>query len=179
MAKKVVLPESPLEGKSWPRSRDQDLPHFLAMLESEFHRDTSNTLPAFEAVNLIASHLWERDQSSPEFVSVPWWTVEVLAMGYNIYRDGALSNAPLKLGEAFGLEGGGQGKQPRIQQSLQKLRDIRIAGAIAFNSAEGVKIEAALQEQADLTQLSVGQIRRIWEENREQAENAVKNFPRA
>ncbi len=84
----------------------------------------------------------------------------------------------MTLGEAYGLEGGGQGKEPRIQRSLRQLRDIRIATAIARAGMKGVKIEAALQEQADETRLSVGQVRRIWESNRDRAASAVRNFQR-
>jgi hypothetical protein len=91
----------------------------------------------------------------------------------------ALSNAPLTLGEAYNLEGQGQGKEPRIQRALRELRDMRIAIGIARAHAEGAQIKAALQDHADKAGLSLGQVRRVWEKNSKPATSAVKNFRRA
>jgi hypothetical protein len=178
MPKKSSIPESPLHGKPWPFSLEQDLAVFLMILEDRFRNDTSNPLPAFEALNCIASYVWLTEKEKPPTYTlpIPWWVVQTLAIGFNIYRDRAVSTALTTLGEAYNLEGRGQGKNPRIQHELRQLRDIRIATAIALASANGVKIEAALQEQADKTRLSVGQVRRIWETNRGRASSAVRNL---
>jgi hypothetical protein len=176
MPKKSSIPESPLRGKPWPFSLEQDLAIFLMMLEERFRKDMSDPLPAFEALNYIASYVWLTEKSSTRTVPVPWWVVQALAIGFNIYRDRAESTTPTTLGEAYNLEGRGQGRNPRIQHGLRQLRDIRIATAIALARANGVKIEAALQEAADKSKLSVGQVRRIWETNRGRASSAVRNF---
>jgi hypothetical protein len=179
MRKKSSIPDSPLRDEPWPFSFEQDLAIFLMMLEEQFRKDTSDPLPAFEVLNYIASYIWKTETTetpSTDSIPVPWWVVQALAIGFNIYRDRAQSTTPMTLGEAYNLEGRGQGKNPRIQHELRQLRDIRIATAIALASANGVKIEAALQEQADKTRLSVGQVRRIWETNRGRASSAVRNF---
>jgi hypothetical protein len=176
MPKKGSIPESPLQGTPWPFSLEQDLTVFLVMLEERFRKNTSDPLPAFEALSYIASYVWLIEKPPSYTLPTPWWAIQALAIGFNSYRDAAGSTAPLTLGEAYRLEGRGQGKEPRIQRGLRQLRDIRIAVAIATATADGVKIETALQEQADKTGLSVGQVRRIWEMNRRRASSAVRNF---
>jgi hypothetical protein len=175
MPKKRTFPESPLPHEQWRLNREQDLAMFLTMLERRFRENSSDPMPAFEAIKYIAAYFWAVDKS-PDSVLVPWWVVQALAIGFNKYHDAATSTAPLTLGEAYQVEGRGQGKRPKIQQSLNELRDIRIAGAIAMAKADGVKIEAALQEQAQKTGLSVVHVRRIWEQKRARALSAVTNF---
>jgi hypothetical protein len=176
MPKKGAIPESPLQGEPWPFTLEQDLAGFLTMLEKRFRSDTSDPLPAFEAIGYIAAYVWKTERPSPSTLQIPWWVVETLAIGFMKYRESAGSSTPMTLGEAYQLEGRGQGKQPRIQRGLRQLRDIRIATAIASAKANGIKIEAALQEQANKTKLSIGQVRRIWEANRRRASSAVRNF---
>ncbi len=179
MPKKGSIPESPLHGKPWPFSLEQDLAVFLMMLEERFRNDRSDPLPAFEALSYIASYVWKAEEPSSYTITIPWWVVQALAIGFINYRDRAGSTTPITLGEAYNLEGRGQGKEPRIQRTLRELRDIRIAIAIAQAHVGGVKIDAALKEQSDKTGLSVGQARRIWEKNRRRASSAVRNFRRA
>src|SRR5262249_28927690 len=149
---------------------------FLAMLEAQFKQNSTSPLPAFEAVNYIASYVWQIGKSEPASVSVPWWAVQALAIGFNKYHDAAQSRAPITLGEAYKLEGGRQGRPPAIQRRMQELRDIRIALAIALVREKEGKIEAVLQEQAERAQLSLGRTRRIWEKYRKRAIRAVANF---
>ena len=163
MPKKGSIPKSPLTAIPWPFTREQDLAIFLKTLEEEFGEDGTNTLPAFEALSLIASKIWMSEKPPNNPIPIPWWIVDTLASGFCIYRESAMSTSSVPLGEAYNLQGGGQGKEPRINDRLRHLRDIRIATAIALAKADSVKIEASLQEQADTTGLSVGQIRRIWE----------------
>jgi hypothetical protein len=176
MPKKSSIPESPLQGQPWPFSLEQDLAIFLIMLEERFRKDTSDPLPAFEALSYIASYVWLTEKPSTYTLPIPWWVVQALVIGFKNYRDHAGSTTPMTLGEAYNLEGRGQGKKPRIQHGLRHLRDIRIAIAIAQAEANGVKIEASLQDQSEKTGLSVGQVRRIWETNRGRASTAVRNF---
>ena len=61
------------------------------------------------------------------------------------YRDKTLDGTLVTLGEAFGIEGGGQGAQRKIKEALLHLRNIRIATFIAQQEATGIKIEAAIQ----------------------------------
>jgi hypothetical protein len=176
MPKKKKTVESPLQDTPWPFSLEQDLANILTTLETQFRSDTSDPLPAFEALSHIASYIWKQERPPTHSVPVPWWIVETLAIGSNEYRDSASSVTPMTLGEAYNVEGRGQGKQPRVQRELRHRRDIRIATAIALADADGIKIEAALQEQANKTDLSLGQVRRIWEANRRHARSCVRNF---
>jgi hypothetical protein len=168
--------ESPLEEQAWPLSPEQDLAFFLTSLEEQFRLDPTNKLPAFEALAIIAAYVWQTDEPSPTTVPVPWWVVDVLAFDFNKYRDAARSNARMTLGEAYQLEGGGQGKAPRVKLALSRIRDIRISTRIAFAQANGIKIEAALQQMADRTGLSLARVREIWELYRERATSSVRNF---
>jgi hypothetical protein len=176
MPKKGSFPESPLQSASWPFMLEQDLAIFLTMLEDRFRKDRSDPLPAFEALSYVAAYVWRNENSSTRMLPIPWWVVQALAIGFSIYRDSAETSTPMTLGESFNLEGRGQGKEPRVQRAMRELRDIRIATAIALARAAGGKIEAALQDQAQKTRLSIGQVERIWEKNREQAVNAVHNL---
>src|SRR3954471_14296254 len=146
---KTSVPESPLQSEPWPFTLEQDLAIFLKMLEERFQEDTSDPLPAFEALNYIAAYVWQSEDSSLQALQIPWWVVHALATGFNIYRRSAETTTPMTLGEAYSLEGGGQGKVPRVQRAVRELRDIRIAIAIAQAQEAGGKIEAALQNQAD------------------------------
>src|SRR5258706_8739748 len=143
MPKKKSLPASPFQDRPWPLSLEQDLANFLAMLEARFKSNMSDSLPAFEAVGYIASYVWEKGDPSPCTVPIPWWIIEALAINYFRYRDSAESGASMTLGEAYGVEGGGQGNEPRIQREMREHGNRRIALAIAFADADGIKIDAA------------------------------------
>src|SRR5262245_41251743 len=145
MSKKRPVPESPLKGKPWPRDREQDLCRFLLEFEARFRSETSNPLPAFEALATVAAYFWLKEETPPgNEVALPWWVVEVIASGFEIYRESSLSTTPMTMGEAYNLEGRGQGKIPWIQREWRERRDKRIALAVAFEEANGVKIEAAI-----------------------------------
>jgi hypothetical protein len=174
--KKRKIVESPLQDAPWPFSPERDLAHILATLETQFRSDTSNPLPAFDALCHFAAYVWKHEEAPRHSILIPWWIVQTLAIGFSEYRDSADSTTPMTLGEAYNLEGRGQGKEPRVQRESRDLRNIRIVAAIALAAADGIKIEAALQEQADKTGLSASQVRRIWEANRRHAKSCVRNF---
>ena len=54
MPRKITSVESPLQGQAWPLTLEQDLATFLDMLEERFRKDSSNPLPAFEALIYVA-----------------------------------------------------------------------------------------------------------------------------
>ncbi len=132
MPKKRSIPASPLQDLPWPLSLEQDLANFLEMSEKRFKSDSSNSLPAFEALSSIAAYVWQKGESPTHALPMPWWVINALAAGYCKYRDSARSTTPMTLGEAYALEGGGQGNEPRIQRDARDLCDIRIASAIAL-----------------------------------------------
>jgi hypothetical protein len=169
--------ESAWTDANWPFTAEQDLAVFLHLAREFFEAKPTSPLPAFEVLNYIACYYWRSDRT-PETVSVPFWAVEVIASGYNLYREGhtGSSKAKPKFGEALGLEGGGQGKRPRIQDALNFRRNIRIAIHIVLLEEQGWKIEAALQKIADDSGIHPNTIRNVWAERAEQARRALRLF---
>jgi hypothetical protein len=104
--------------------------------------------------------------------------VEVIAAGYHTYQDSHAggSKAKVKFGEAFQVEGRGQGKRPRIQDALKFNRDIRIAIHIVLLEEQGWKIEAAIQEISGRSGIHRNTIRNLWAERAEQARRALQLF---
>jgi hypothetical protein len=128
-------------------------------------------------MGLIAAYYWDGEESEPEHdVAVPWWVVQTLAIGFKTYEDSLGELAPKTLGETLGLEGGAQGKRPKMGAALQLRRDIRIALRIAIEEAIGVKIDSLVRELAVEAGLSDAQIRRIWSEKQAHARELVKTL---
>ena len=178
MSRKPRLPKSPLDDERWPLTPEEELALFLEMELQKLQEDPSHALPAFNALAYIISAVWQReDTGRPETkVTLPRWVAEKLAEGFFRYRDAAHGSEYISLGQAYGLEGRGQGKQPPIVGEKNILRDIRLVTTIAKRRLDGIKLEAALQEMVDATGLSIGQVRRIWEKHRTKALSALKNL---
>jgi hypothetical protein len=142
-----------------------------------FEADRSHALPAFDALTYIVAEIWGNAETPRDCdVTIPLWIVETLVEGFLRYRDAAESGRSVTFGEAYGIEGGGQGKEPRISIEFRKLRDIRVVTTIAFRKEQGIKIEASIQEMSEKTGLSRSQVRRIWQKHRKQAVSAVRNL---
>ncbi len=177
MAKKIKHPESPLKDEDWPLTRPEELILYLQMQRQLFEADRSNALPAFEALTYIATEIWGNGETPRDCaVTIPLWIVETLAEGFLRYRDAAENGPSKTFGEAYGIEGGGQGKEPRISIEIRKLRDIRLATTIASRKEQGIKIEASIQKMSEETELSCSQVRRIWQKHRKEAVSAVRNL---
>lgn len=177
MAKKTKLPESPLKNEDWPLTRPEELSLNLQMQRQRFEADRSHALPAFDALTYIVTEIWGNAETSRDCdVTIPLWIVGTLAEGFLRYQDAAERGHSMTFGEAYGIEGGGQGKEPRILIEMRKLRDIRIATTIAFRKEHGIKIEASFQEMSKKTDLSCSQVRRIWQKHRKQAVRSVRNL---
>lgn len=143
---------------------------FLAAYYIAFLSDTKNPQPAFQALAAVASYWWEEGEPSPTaMVKLPWWVIDVLASGYMLYQDAAEAGRTTTLGEAYNLEGGGQGKEPRIKQKLRFHRDLHIALYIAKRADDGVSREQAIAEMADHLQMGESTIRRIWSKYKDRA----------
>lgn len=178
MSEKTAFPESPLKGEHWPLTPEEELALFLEMEHAKLQADPSHALPAFQALTYVMASIWRQDEhpSPTHSVTVPMWAAETIAQGFMQYQDTAKQKYLITLGEAYGIEGGGQGKQPKIKAYLRQLRDIRIATQIAMREESGIKLEAALQEMADKTNLSLGNVRRVWERHSGIARSALSNF---
>ncbi|KLK92651.1 hypothetical protein AA309_13260 [Microvirga vignae] len=169
--------ESAWTDANWPFAAEQDLAIFLAMTREAFAADSTNSLPAFEALGYVASYYWRKDEA-PESVTIPFWVVEVIVSGYQKYKASHTGpgGARLKFGEALQMEGHGQGKRPRIHDHLKQLRDIRIAIHLVLLEEKGWKIDAAIQELADRTGIHHTTVRDLWVRHAEQARKALRNF---
>ncbi len=168
---------SPWTDANWPFTAEQDRAVFLAIAEQVFATDGTNPLPAFEAMTIVASYHWRKDEI-PETVTVPFWALEAVVAGYKQYQASQTgsSGTRLRFGEAFQVEGRGQGKRPRIHDTLKLLRDIRVAIQLVLFEEQGWKIEAAIQELADKTGMHHTTVRDIWSEHADQARTALRIF---
>ena len=101
------------------RTSAEELAEMLFIDQQLFENDSTNTLPAFDAITKIATFRWKEEQAgkaplAPDhFVRLPWWAVQAIASGYNCYVESRNKTPPLNLGDAFQIEGGGRGKRAR------------------------------------------------------------------
>lgn len=177
MAKKIKLPESPLKDEDWPLTRPEELSLNLEMHRQLFEADRSHALPAFFALTYIVTEIWHNGETPRDCdVTIPLWIVETLAKGFLRYQNAAENGHSMTFGKAYGIEGGRQGKEPRISIELRKLRDIRLVTTIALSKEQGIKIEASIQQMSEETDLSCSQVRRIWQKHRIHAVSSVRNL---
>ncbi len=94
---------------------------------------------------------------------VPWIWIRSLATAFEKYKS---EGGPL--GQAFGLEGGGQGKSPIIDKLMQALDERAIARWIwsrvqaARGAGKEIRIEDVVEEAAEKFSKSEETIRRAW-----------------
>jgi len=97
-------------------------------------------------------------------LEVPWIWIRSLATAWNKYKT---EGRPL--GNAFGLEGGGQGKPPTITTLMQMLDELAIARWIWSRvqetraAGEEIRIEDVVQDAAEKFGKSDVTIRLIWQ----------------
>lgn len=102
-----------------------------------------------DEINEIVKH-----NSAKGSVLIPIEYIEVIIEGWRNYsaRDGEIS-----LGEAYKIEGGGQGKHKRLQSLKRLTRDMRLCDRVEFALAdaerrgEPISKERAFAEVAELT----------------------------
>lgn len=175
MAKKIKQPESPAGHIPAAPTHKEELTKFLAELEIVRGQDRSHKLAAFEALTRVWSYL-QIEKVDDSSVRIPRWVLNDLCEGYFRYKENANTQHRIRLGHAYGIESGHKGKEPKILSMDRDLRDIRIALRIAFAKEAGSKIDAEINKLASETNLSEGQVRRIWEKHRKTARQAVKNY---
>lgn len=178
MPKKTKILDSPLDDENLPLTPEQELELFLQMEYERFRANPSNALPAFSALAYATTGHWQNKQtnSSKHTITLPIWVAEVLTEGFLRYFNAAEENSFISFGEAYRVEGGGQGKPPKILKEEKETRDIRIATMIAQHKLAGIKLESAFHELAAKTGLSRDHIRHIWEKHRKKALSALQNL---
>lgn len=151
------------EQQSVQPDRAAELDWYLRTAFAQFSTDSTNPLFAFDGLSYIAAYHWADKEPSPEdSVAVPWWVIDVIAAGYQIYWDAALEGRSTTLGQAYGIESHGQGKQRRIATKLHELRDYRIALAVADIVKGGRRVEGAIAAVASEFKLGESTVWRAW-----------------
>lgn len=143
-------PRSAIDSLNIPTSQDDLRSLFLDFYRFHFEQDTTNPLPAFDALESIVGYWWNAGEEPKDgVVEVPFWALEIFVHGYHQYKDAHEHRKPLHFGEAFGIEGGGRGKQPRIRQHMVEWKDRNLALWIALDRERGTSREQAIANAAE------------------------------
>ena len=138
------------------------LTDYLDACEHAFRGNTKTAFAAFEALASVAAFWWQPGRNPPERVEVPWWALDVIASGFMIYNDEWDAGDNTGFGEAFGIEGGGQGTKPILAKVRKLRRDRNIALYIAMAVEKGVSVETAVADTAEHCSLNERTVWRIW-----------------
>jgi hypothetical protein len=158
-------------------SKEDQLNLMLQAWSAEFKADSTNALPAFEALASIVAYRWQSgDAGLSDSGIVPWWAVETLGAGYMKYRDAAIDGRTTKLGEAYGLEGGRQGAPRRIKKFLKERSGRNLALQTAIALEEEFSVEKAIAKVSEQSEVSDRTLWRYWQSFGEQARIALRNF---
>jgi hypothetical protein len=168
--------ESPLTDEFWSHlSMEQKLDWMLSIHRDQFNEDRSSAVLPLHALMLIFEYHAQKGESDETAkVAVPWWIVRAICIGITEYAEAFRQHAPKSLGEAMGIEGGGQGREPRWFGAERLTRDIRIALRLAFAEIRGEKLEAVKEGISKEASLSMSQVERIWSANSKRARAAVR-----
>ncbi len=119
----------------------------------------------FWAFNAPPGEYPDAEHSAHYMIQVPWWIVDILGRGWCRYMDAPERST---FGDALGLEGGGQGKQPAKREWTKYLRDLRLAIAVAefrnqyFQRGKRLSLEKAFELVATEAQSSEDIVRIAW-----------------
>jgi len=152
---------------------------FVDLYRAHFELDTTNPLPAFDALSSIVSYWWERHEV-PEsgMINIPWWAGEFIAAGYQIYRKAHRERRSTKFGEAYGVEGGGQGKQPRIRKHMRVSKDRDLALWVALELEKNGTNENAIAATAERSNVSESNVARAWSDWGASVQERLQRFRR-
>ncbi len=165
------------ESLTWSQRTTLNAIRQMYNLTTETASQRQDTLSAFEAVFLLRG-LWAFDAPPGEYpdaehsahymIQVPWWVVDILGRGWHRYMEAPERSS---LGEALGLEGGGQGKQPAKREWTKYLRDLRLAIAVAefrnqhFQKGKRLSLEKAYGLVATKADCSKYKVSRAWKKH--------------
>ena len=143
------------------------------------------SLSAFEALSLLRG-FWAYDAPPGEYpdaehsahytIPVPWWIVDFLGRGWDRYMEAPETT----LGEALGLEGGGQGKPPAKRGWKMEIRNRWLAIMVAelrnehFQAGKRLSLENAFGQVATMAQSSEEIVRLAWRKHGRQVEASLK-----
>jgi hypothetical protein len=169
--------KAPPKGRRAESNRESELALYLRTAYVEFSEDRTNPLFAFDGLSYIAAYYWAGEEPQPtDCVSVPWWVVNAIAECYVLYWNAVMAGHITTLGQAFGIEGKGQGKQRRMTVKLREHRDRRVALMIARMLESGMTVEDVISRIAKGTKLKERTLWRIWQQKGAQAKKSVAAF---
>ena len=152
---------------------------FVDAHRAHYERDKTNPLPAFDALSSIVCYWWERHEVPKNgMVCIPWWACEIIAAGYQTYRAAHIERRSTKFGEAYGVEGGGQGKPPRIRKHMRVTKDRDLALWVALELEKNGTYENAVAATVERCGVSESNVARAWSDWGETVEERLRQFRR-
>jgi hypothetical protein len=141
------------------------------LLDEVCKHPNDKKLLVYNAFKALAVTAWDIDQKRPDYpladtVALPFWAVSAIAERWITYeRDGVSGQS---MGEAFGLEGRGQGRQPfrRIRDTADVERELALRVAARRLAGPGrmrLTIERCCLEVAGNTGFTVRKVRTAWQ----------------
>jgi hypothetical protein len=140
---KVKHPLDALGVPEGPEYRDVS----LATSRAIFEKDSSSALPAFFALAHCVVPQWTKlDQDDPAMIQIPYWAAHAIVIGFINYREAYRGGRTTTFGEAFCVEGGGQGKQRKLARFEQELQKMNITLAIVVLQGKGQRRIDAIRQ---------------------------------
>jgi hypothetical protein len=168
---------SPYDQLAFPSDRNEALAMILHGDRQRFLEDTTNALPALFALCASAvHHLMHTSPRPDDEVKVKWWALEVFFAGFMKYRDACKGKGSTTLDAAFGINGGGQGKEPKIKTDFRLRRDREIAIAIATNDAPADSVETRIAAAGSNYGIGAETVWRSWSTHGDKANDIVERF---
>ena len=157
-------------------NNDHLLTYNIETYEQLFREDSTTTYPAFMAIASVAAYWWLDQGEPPEHVRIPWWALDAIASGFNIYTSAWKKGQDTSFGEAFGMEMSGKGNKPILTKIRRAARDQNVALHVAMALEEGGSVESAIYDTAEQCRLSDKTVWRIWSERGETAKLCLTNY---
>jgi hypothetical protein len=168
---------SPYDQLAFPSDLNEELAMILHGDRQRFLEDTTNALPALYALCASAAHHLTHARPRPDDeVKVKWWALEVFFAGFINYRDACKGKGSTTLDEAFGINGAGQGKEPKIKTDFRLRRDREIAMAIATDDGPRDSVEARIAAAGSNYGVGGETVWRSWSTHGDKAKDIVERF---
>lgn len=181
---RIQLPDSPLTELESELAENEELVlhNFARFIQYEKDASVLHALDAILATNALVH---SEGQDNPHLlVRVPLWALNAISGRYASYSDAHIEDRSTKFGEAFGVEGGGQGKPPKIRSHLKEARNRSLCMTVAYEkrrnpdkSLDKIFSELASEEQKNeedtASGISAEHLKDIWKKHRKTANEAL------
>lgn len=151
---------------------------FVDVYRQLFEADQTNTVQPYMALASAFFGYSENNdtRSSTDTVDVPVWAAQAITHGFMIYRNAVLDGQEMRFGVAMGLEGQGKGSKPRLVKETRRIRDWKLALAVALHIDAGEKPTSAVHKVANEFMVSSSTAWRIWGKNQNFVTKCLTNF---